>query len=282
MNSVNTIKEQQRSTWDSVAAGWYKHDAYLQKYVAPVSERLLDAARLVDGYHVLDIACGTGEPAIPAAKRVGALGRVVATDLVEAMVEFARKKAASQKVPNIEFHCLDGEMISFEKKSFDAVISRWGLMFMPDPLACLRKAHEVLRDGRRIALSCWADPAKNPSISLMTKALANYMEVPKPEPGAPGIFAFSDGTRLEETLKHAGFKDVSVEEFQLTMMEIENGEAYFQLMIDIAGPISVMANRLSASDRQSFARDVANAAEAFREGSMIRFRGVTWIASATK
>ena len=199
----NTVdfKQRERDSWASAAAGWSRRDDLLRRGAAPVTERMLELARIAPGQHILDIASGTGEPAISAAKLVGENGNVVGTDLVEEMLVYARNKAAKEGVANIEFRCVDGETLAVEKNSFDAVTIRWGLMFMPEPQTCTALAYDALQAGGRISVACWAAPEKNPFISLLTQTLGHYMEIPRPPPGTPGIFAMADPEHLRGVLR---------------------------------------------------------------------------------
>jgi ubiquinone/menaquinone biosynthesis C-methylase UbiE len=145
MMSAADMKSKEFQSWSSVAPGWRKHDERLTGAFDGVSTALLDKAGIKPGDHVLDVACGTGEPAIPAAQRVGPSGKVYATDLVAAMVAFAKEKAQARKLANIEFVVGDGELLDLPSAAFDAATMRWGLMFMPEPLACLQRIHAALK-----------------------------------------------------------------------------------------------------------------------------------------
>ncbi|MCW5624530.1 MAG: class I SAM-dependent methyltransferase, partial [Burkholderiales bacterium] len=131
------LKDRELRSWTAVAPGWRKNDAALREATQGVTARMLDLAQLAPGHKVLDIACGTGEPAIPAAQRVAPDGFVAGTDLVPEMIAFAREKAATLRVTNIEFRVMDAESLLLNPDSVDAVTIRWGLMFMPNPLRCL-------------------------------------------------------------------------------------------------------------------------------------------------
>ena len=275
-------KLRERTTWASAASGWKRRDELLRKGAAPVSTRLLELAGITAGQRVLDIASGTGEPAIPAAQRVGPNGRVCGTDLVEEMLVHAREKAATAGMSNIEFHCVDGETLDFEAASFDAATCRWGLMFMPEPEVCLRLVHGVMKEKARFATACWSEPAKNPFVSLLMQELANYMELPKPPPDAPGIFALADPDRLCSLLDSAGFRDVVLEEMEINVIEVADGSAYWEAMSDLAAPVMTLVRQLDDASRESYIADVIRAADALRQGDTLRMRGTTWLASATR
>ena len=92
--NTSELKQREHRSWTGVAPGWRKHDERLVAASAPVTARMLHLLQVRPGTNVLDIACGTGEPAIAVAERVAPGGRVVATDFVDEMLAFAREKAA--------------------------------------------------------------------------------------------------------------------------------------------------------------------------------------------
>ncbi len=275
-------KERERKTWSSVAEGWRRRDELLRKGAAPVTERMLELAAIAPGHRVLDIASGTGEPAISAARRVGETGRVIGTDLVEAMLVFAREKAAQAGLDNIEFHCADGEALEVAPASFDAATIRWGLMFMPDPEACLKGVHRALKPGGRLVVACWAAPERNPFVDVALQTLARYREVPRPPEGAPGIFAFADPQRLHAVLAAAGFADVSIEQMEIDVIEAEDGAAYWAVLEDLAGPVKMLVDELDQDTRAAFVRDLIETVDALQSEEVLRMRGTTWVAACLR
>jgi ubiquinone/menaquinone biosynthesis C-methylase UbiE len=191
------MNELDHRCWTEAARAWRKHDARLRTAFAPVTERMLQATCLGADGRVLDIACGTGEPALSAAEQVGPGGIVLATDFVEEMLAFAREKASERGLDNVVFRRVDAEELEAPAGSFDAVLVRWGIMFMSDPAACLKRARAALRSGGRIAVACWAGPERN--------AWADSAS-------APSLFAFADPERLRRAMQDAGFEDVVLEE----------------------------------------------------------------------
>lgn len=276
---ATALKQREHSTWTAVAPGWRKHDERLTQITKPVTERLLDLAGVGLGHHVLDIACGTGEPAIPAALRVRD-GHVVATDFVEEMLAFAREKAAAKGVRNVEFRRADGEGLSFPDASFDAVTVRFGLMFMPTPLACLTKAHQVLRPGGRIAVACWAGPEENLWASLPMRVIRRELEMPAPPPSSPGLFAFADRSRLESVLKEAGFRNVVAEPVKVRMSDFDSGAEYFTWTRELAGPVATLFAQLPPQKQTAVKSEIEKSA-AGADGRVV-YDGVTWVACGVK
>jgi len=284
MSSTETsdFKARERDAWASVAAGWMRRDELLRKGAEAVTRRMLELAAIKAGHHVLDIASGTGEPSISAAHLAGDTGKVIGTDLTEEMLAFAREKAGQAGVSNIEFRCVDGETLDFPAGTFDAVTIRWGLMFMPEPVACLQQAHDVMKDNARIAIACWSTPDKNPFVGLLMQSLGEYMDIPKPPPGTPGIFAMADPDRLHGTIAAAGFRDIILEELEVDVLEVPDGQAYWDVISDLAAPVMRLVDQLDDKSRESYIKDVIDAANICKQGELLCMRGTTWIAAAAK
>ncbi len=276
------LKERERSNWTLAAEGWRRRDEILRKGAAPVTERMLELCGISSGSRLLDIASGTGEPAISAAHIVGESGKVIGTDLVDEMLVVAREKTEKMNLGNIEFHCMDAETLDFTAGSFDAVTIRWGLMFMPEPEACLTAAHKALKEGGRISLACWAAPEKNPFVGVLLKTLSKYMEIPVPPPGTPGIFALANSERLQDVLVSAGFRNIVLEEMVIDVIEVDDGRAYWEAISDLAAPVMALVRQLEESVRSDYIDEVIKVADAMKQGETLRMKGTTWIASADK
>lgn len=201
MSDTPSPKELQSKGWTGVVPGWKSHDATMVRLTGVVAERLLDLAGVGPGSRVLDIGCGTGEPAIPAAKRVGLTGSVLATDFVEPTLALAREKAAVAGLNNVEFRCMLSEDLDVPANSFDVVTSRWGTIFMLDVVSCLRQARCALKTGGGVAVAAWAEPERNPWAAIPMSILMKHADVSRPPPGAPGIFAYADSARLKGALQ---------------------------------------------------------------------------------
>jgi len=280
MSSTGEAKSREFQSWASVVPGWRKHDERVTQTFGKVSLALLDKAGVKEGDSVLDVACGTGEPAIPAATRVGAKGRVFAIDFTAGMVDFARQKATAAGLRNVEFRVMDGEQLDLPASTFDAATMRWGLMFMPDPIACLQRIHRALKPGARLALATWGPPDRNPWASVPLKVMTKYMELPPPAPGQTGIFAFADQDHIRRAMAAAGFADISIEELDVLWAGPESGRAYFSEVIELAGPLASLYAKLSEERKRAYAEDVATEAERLSVRKPgVALPGVTWMAS---
>ncbi len=255
-------KAQQKQDWSNVAAGWKKWWQTMERSARPASERLVELAEIGPGHHALDVATGIGEPAVTAARKVGPAGKVLATDQAPLMLAIAKERAAELGLTNLEFHESDAEALDFPEQSFDAILSRWGLMFLPDLSESLRRMHRLLRKGGRLAAAVWGPPPKVPFISVAMGTVRQQLQAPPPPPGMLGPFSLADVTVLERALEQAGFTGVRSEPLTLTF-EWASAEDYTGFQQDIAAPIIAMLAKEQPERRASVWRSVTEAARSY-------------------
>ena len=277
--SSEAMKANQHDTWRSVAPGWKKRAAELTRQTAPVTARMVES--LQPGARVLDIACGVGDPAIAAARKVAPDGSVLAVDQVEEMLAFARQEAAAAGVRNIQFRRVDGEQLDEPAASFDAATIRFGLMFMPDAAACLERVRRALKPGGTVSAAVWQGPERNPWAAIPLGILKRHVDVPAPPPGAPGLFALADREHLASVFRAAGFPNVRLEEVELVMTDYDRGEDFLSYMLDLAGPITQLHAKVPPTERAAVDAEIARAAEK-AGGGRAKLTGGLWLASATK
>ena len=234
----NKFKAGQRQQWDNVAAGWEKWWKKLEQMSNTVTNRLLEMAEIEEGQRVLDIATGIGEPALTVAPKVGDKGKVVATDTSPGMLSIAKERAKSLGVTNVEFQELDAEQINFPENDFDAILSRWGLMFLPDVDTTIKSIHRMLVPDGKFATAVWDVPEKIPFFSFAAHTLKNMFDVPPPPPDAPTLSGMADGV-LENHMEKAGFRKIISDEITVDF-EFSSAGEYTQLMKDIAAPLKAM------------------------------------------
>jgi len=204
-------KALQRHEWGVSAAGWKQHWALWERATQPVNARLIELAHVDAGHRVLDLATGLGEPAVTAARRVGHTGWVVATDVSPQMLALARESASMLGLHNIEFRDMDAEAPDLPEHTFQAILCRWGLMFLPDLPTALRKLRRLLVPGGRFAATVWGPPERAPALSLPMGIIRQARALPPPPAGTPGAFSLADAHLLEHTFTQAGFTAVHTE-----------------------------------------------------------------------
>jgi len=264
------FKAQQRAQWSDVAQGWRAHWAAFERGAQPLSDRMMALARIAPGQRVLDVATGIGEPAMTAARLVGANGSVVAIDQAPQMLAVARQRMQEAGIGNVEFVEGDAEAVPLPPDAFDAVVSRWGILFFHDPVGALARFRNSLVPGGWLAAAIWGSPERVPMISLPFSVLSRRMGQPPPARSGPNPFALSDPAKLEQTLRDAGFAEVQSEPFTVTFAFASVDELLAHLGA-VSGPVRMMMATASQEDQTEFWGQLAEAAAAFTEADgMIR------------
>ena len=264
------IIEGQRQDWNRVAGGWEKWDRFFDEQMAFLNHRLVADARLRAGMRVLDLGSGTGYPALLGAQTVGSSGSVIGLDLAEQMLAVARRKATALGLANVTFRTGDATTLPFETNSFDAVTSRFCLMFLPEIPKGVAEIARVLRPGGWVAAAVWSSPDKNPSIGLSMEAIKSVVELPPPDPTAPGIFRLAKLGDLAGMLQQAGLIDVTEQEF-LAEWSYASADEYYTSLMEIAAPIQNLMAKISAPQIQEIKRLILEAATQYQHGDRITF-----------
>lgn len=201
-------KDTTREQWQNVAEAWHRWISVVSRWAGPMTDLMLDLARIGPGMRVLDIAAGDGDQSLMAARRVGTTGYVLATDIAPDLVAYAEQSAREAGLTNMEARVMDGEDLPLEDSTFDAVISRMGLMFFPNLQKALTEIRRVLKPGGRKSAIVFTSPDKSPFFSIPVSVIRRLAQLPAPVPGQPGPFSLGAPGVLEKAFREAGFRDV--------------------------------------------------------------------------
>ncbi len=266
--SSEQVIESQRQDWNRVAGGWEKWDRFFDEQMAFLNHRLVADARVRSGMRVLDLGSGTGYPALLAAQTVGATGSVTGVDLAAQMLDAARRKAASLKLSNTPFQTGDVTTLPFEQASFDAVTTRFCLMFLPEIPNAVAEISRILKTNTWLAAAVWSAPDKNPYLKIPIDIIKQFIEIPPPDPTAPGIFRLAKPGELAGMLQRAGFMDISEHEF-LGDVQFSTAEEYFSSLMDIAAPIQNLWAKLSPTQQTEARGNIIQTSGQYRKGTVI-------------
>ncbi len=280
-SSPEQIIEGQRQDWNRVAGGWEKWDRFFDEQMAFLNHRLVADTRLRTGFRVLDLGSGTGYPALLAAQTVGPGGSVLGLDLAEQMLDAAKRKALSLKLSNISFQAGDVTSLPFEATSFDAITSRFCLMFLPEIPKAVAEIVRVLKPGGWVAAAVWSMPEKNPSLGVAMGAIRQVIELPPPDPTTPGIFRLAKQGELAELFQRSGLTEVTDHEFSGEWSYASPDEYYTSLM-EIAAPIQNLMANLTDVQTQEVRRLIVQAASQFKRGNRVTFPFVAKIVAGRK
>lgn len=158
---------------------------------------------------MLDVGCGCGATTIQVAQMSAA---VVGVDVSEEMLAVGQQRADAAGVGNVEFVTGDAARHQFAAEAFDAIVSRFGVMFFDDPVAAFTNLHQVLRVGGRLTFVCWPGMEANPWLLVPGVAAAAHVPLPAfSDTGGPGMFSLADRDHLTTVLSTAGFNDIEIE-----------------------------------------------------------------------
>lgn len=262
------VIDTQRQDWNRVAAGWKKWDRLFDQNMTCLNHRLVADARLRPGQRVLDLGSGTGYPALSAAQLVGSAGHVLGIDLADQMMAVAKRKADKLGLTNVEFRTGDVTELPFEGGCFDAVISRFCLMFLPDLSKALGEIARVLRAGGYLAAAVWSAPDKNPFLRIPLDTIKQFIDLPPPDPDAPGLFRLAKPGDLAAFARDAGLMFVSEEEFTAEV-RFSSSREYYDSLMDMAAPLQNLFAKLSEDQRHDAKRRIIAAADQYHQNDTV-------------
>jgi SAM-dependent methyltransferase len=201
-------KDTTRAQWQAAAEAWDRWEPTIEDWLGPATECMLDYARITTGSRVLDVAAGAGGQTVAAARRVGPAGRVLATDIAPAILAYAEARSRRAGHTNVATAEMDGENLDVPAGSFEAVISRVGLIYFPDRHAALTSVLRALAPGGRVAAVSYSTPERNGFFSMPIAVIRAHAQLPPPLPGQPGPFSLGTQDVAEQALRDAGFVDV--------------------------------------------------------------------------
>lgn len=260
---------------------WRQGAAQRAQFLGPATELMLDLADLREGSRVLDVAAGTGEQSLMAVGRIGASGHVLAIDLAAHMLEEAAASARAAGIETLETRVMDAQHLDLESESFDAVLSRLGVMFVPDPGAAFEGIWRVLKPGGKFAALVHGAVERNQWASVSLSIIRRVGRLPQPERSAPGMFALGDPGRLAGCFKAAGFKEVAERTVDATR-RYPSLAAALQNITEAQLASRTLLSQLSAADRATAVREIELALEAFVGPDGVALPGEVVVGVGTK
>jgi len=261
------FRQTTRAQWESAAEAWDRWAPLLARWLGPSTEAMLDMAGVTAGSRVLDVAAGAGEQTLAAARRAGPTGRVLATDISPTILGYARKAAAQAGLANVETRELDGERhAELAEGSFDAAISRVGLIYFPDQQKALRGIRHALREGGRFAAVVYSTPDRNAFFSIPVGIIRRRANLGPPLPGQPGPFSLGADGALAKALEQAGLRDVEVRRVD-SPVRLPSAAECVRFERESFGALHQMMASLDESERAETWREIEAALGKFQSGA---------------
>jgi ubiquinone/menaquinone biosynthesis C-methylase UbiE len=258
------FKTTTRAQWEGAAEAWHRWGPFIGAWLGDATEAMLDLARVGPGCRVLDVAAGAGEQSLTAARRVGAGGHVLATDISPALLAYARRDAEAAGLGDIvATQEIDGEgLAALPAASFDVAISRVGLIYFPDQQRALAGMRHALKPGGRVAAIVYSTPDRNGFFSIPVKIIRERAGLPPPLPGQPGPFSLGADGVLESAFKQAGFRDVVVRRVP-SPVKLPSAAECVRFERESFGALLQMMSGLDAGQRAQVWRDIETALTPF-------------------
>ncbi len=232
---LQEILDNQKATWNKFSTGWKKWDDFNMNFLKPMGDIIIDELQIQKNDTVLDIASGTGEPALSIAG-IATQGKVMATDLSEQMLDIAKQNALNKKLSNFETKVVDAGELPFAENSFDKISCRLGFMFFPDMQQAANEMFRVLKTNGRLAASVWYQPEKNLWITGIMQIVNKNMQIPPPPPTAPSMFRCASPGLVTSLFQQAGFKNIREKEVT-GKVKFENFDHFWTMMNEVAPPV---------------------------------------------
>lgn len=200
-----------RAQWETAARAWHQWGSLLSEWLGPATALMMDMAGIQAGDRVLDVAAGAGNQTLDIARRVGPAGSVLATDLSPTILSYAAEVAKAAGLTNVQTRELDGESLTeLEAESFDAVVSRVGMIYFPDQQKALQGMKHTLKPGGKVAAMVYSTADKNGFFSIPVSIIRQRANLPNPLPGQPGPFSLGAPGILESAFAKAGLRNIEV------------------------------------------------------------------------
>jgi SAM-dependent methyltransferase len=270
--------EDQTKRWNSTAGrAWVDTQAQLDRLLKPFEELLVDAVAAHAPGEVLDVGCGTGGTTVAIARRLGATATCTGVDISVPMIEAARARA-EREAARVAFIVADAQTHNFEPARFDAIVSRFGVMFFSDPVAAFANLRQAGRDDARLQVIVWRGAADNPFMTTAERAAAPFLpNLPDRKPDAPGQFALANDQRVRAILGASGWSGVEVRPLDV-ICEMPAGALV--TYVSRMGPVGTALQEADEATRARVVNAVVPAFEPFVHGNEVRFTAGCWMVTA--
>ena len=249
--------------WDDAAQGWDQHSALIRDWLREATAAMLDAAAIVPGAKVLDVAAGAGDQTLDIAQRVGAQGQVLATDISPGILERAAHKLQAAGWRNVRTLQADAQALGLVGANFDAAVCRLGLMFCASPLLALQSIQLALAPGARFSGLVFAGPEANPCITITMQTALRHAGAAARNPFEPGsLLSLGRPGLIAALLQEAGFERIEVRPLSVPFAAPRCAD-YLAFVRSAGSPVRELLKPLNAPARERAWAEIAQRLEVF-------------------
>lgn len=278
MDDMNQANADQIALWNGCAGrGWVEAQESLDRLFEPFQELLVEAVAKRKAQRVLDIGCGTGGTTLATARQLGPKGTAVGVDVSEPMIALAKQRAELESAPP-RFLCADAQTHAFDDKSFDMIVSRFGVMFFDDPVRAFANLRRAAAPKAELQVIAWRSPAVNPFMTAAERAAAPFLpQMPARKADEPGQFAFADRSRVYSILEKSGWAEIDIRPLDVACVLPEHElNAYISRL----GPLGRVLQQVDEQTRSRIIAAVRAAFAPYVHGAEVRFTAACWMIGA--
>jgi SAM-dependent methyltransferase len=267
-------QSEQAALWNGRAGqAWVETQELLDAMLEPFERHLLQAVAADSPRSLLDVGCGTGSTTLAVARLLGEGGHGVGVDISEPMLAVARRRASAEG-SRATFVCADAQTHAFGPRSFEVIMSRFGVMFFDDPVAAFGNLSRAATSGGKLRFVAWRSPADNPFMTTAERTAAPLLpDLPPRKPHAPGQFAFADQQRVVGILEQSGWLEIDVQPLDVTCTLPERGLVQYFTRL---GPLALALQDADDATRAKVVDTVRAAFEPYVHGAEVRFNAACW------
>jgi len=246
--------------WNSIAKSWHFWIPKMRKWYASATDLMIDWAHLEHGNRVLDIAAGDCDQSFEIARKVGSKGYVLAIDVADELLKIGIKAAREAGYENIEVRVMDGGNLDLPDNSFDAVVCRFALMYLSDPLSGLEGMNRVLRPDGRISLVVYGVNG-SPEFSLAVSVVRKYLGLPEEEAVAHSL---GEVEELQTILEMSGFVNIQISSLDIPI-RMSSSEDCVRYLQATSPTINDLISKLSITEKEKIWDEVGQSLSTFED-----------------
>jgi SAM-dependent methyltransferase len=278
---VDGLRAGLHTMWGAVAPGWQQNADFVDRRGGALTAAMLDAVSLKSGERVLELACGPGGLGMEAAELVAPDGEVVLSDIAPQMTAIAAERAQARGLTNVTTRELDLEAIDEPDETYDAVLSREGIMLVPEPARAAGEIRRVLRPGGRASVSVWGPRERNPWLTAMLEAIGAQLGGTFPPPGVPGPLSLGEDGKLRAALSDGGFADAEIREVEVPWRGADFDD-WWQRTTALAGPVAKLLEAQPTEAVDAIRAHAREALSAYETKDGLEIPGVTLVGTARR